>query len=400
MVKILAIDDKQDNLITISAILKDILPHCVIITAQSGKEGIRKAQSESPDTILLDIRMPQMDGYEVCAALKSDHKTRPIPIIMLTAHDTDTGSRIRGLELGADAFLTKPIDGAELVAQVKVMLRIKKAEDSLRREKIFLEETVQERTRQLSEKEERYRLLFNKANDAVFVHHFTPSGRPGPFIEVNDVVCQKLGYTREELWRMSPLDIIDIRLQGNERDSTMERLFTEKHVMFETILIAQNGRKLPVEVNTHLFDLQGKPTALSIARDISERKQAELEKDKIQAQLCQAQKMEAIGVLAGGIAHDFNNILTTIQGYASLLMLEIMETDPLYMDLKQICSAACSAANLTRQLLLFSRKQPMSPSPLNINTTIHNLFSMMDRLIGEDITIDLDLEPDLLDSLC
>jgi nitrogen-specific signal transduction histidine kinase/CheY-like chemotaxis protein len=125
------------------------------------------------------------------------------------------------------------------------------------------------------------------------------------------------------------------------------------------------------------------------------RKQAEEEKEKIQAQLLQAQKMEAIGTLAGGIAHDFNNLLTTIQGYADLTMMKVDEADSLYRDLKQINLAAVRAADLTRQLLLFSRRQPMEFAPLNINRMVDDLLKMLERLIGEDIDINANLEPDI-----
>ena len=144
MNKILAIDDKQDNLIAISALLKALIKKCSVITAMTGPLGIEKAVIEHPDVILLDIKMPDMDGYEVCGRLKSDERTSHIPIIMLTAIKTDADSRIKGLDLGADAFLSKPIDAAELAAEVKVMLRIKKAEDALRQERDELKSRAKE----------------------------------------------------------------------------------------------------------------------------------------------------------------------------------------------------------------------------------------------------------------
>jgi signal transduction histidine kinase/CheY-like chemotaxis protein len=130
-------------------------------------------------------------------------------------------------------------------------------------------------------------------------------------------------------------------------------------------------------------------------RQEQERKRAEEEKKKIEAQLIQAQKMESIGTLTGGVAHDFNNILTTIQGYTQLAMVDLKEEDPLYGDLKEIQTASIRASNLTRQLLIFSRKQPMGLIPLNLNETVENLLNMLKRLIGEDITIQTELAPQL-----
>ncbi len=151
MSKILAIDDKSDNLIVVQALLKNLLPDAEVLTAQSGQEGLEIARREAPDTILLDIIMPGMDGYATCQHLKADAATRHIPVIMLTAINTDSQNRIKALKLGADAFLSKPIDEAELVAQIQAMLRIKLAEDGLRQKNERLEALVQERTRSLRE---------------------------------------------------------------------------------------------------------------------------------------------------------------------------------------------------------------------------------------------------------
>jgi signal transduction histidine kinase len=126
-----------------------------------------------------------------------------------------------------------------------------------------------------------------------------------------------------------------------------------------------------------------------------EHKRMEEEKEKMQAQLIQAQKMEAIGTLAGGVAHDFNNLLTTIQGYAQLAMMSLKESDPFFENFKEIQQASVRAAKLTRQLLLFSRQQPMDLHSITLNETVDNLMKMLKRLIGEDITVQIDLDPNL-----
>lgn len=134
MTKILAIDDDKGNLSLIRATLKKYLPESQVFFAQSGMEGIRIAKEELPDTIILDIMMPEVNGFDVCKILKEDSTTKHIPIIFLSAYVKDSEGIIKGLDLGADAFLEKPIEPAELAAQVRVMLRIKKAEDNLKKE--------------------------------------------------------------------------------------------------------------------------------------------------------------------------------------------------------------------------------------------------------------------------
>ena len=347
MIKILAIDDREDNLVTITALLKNIIPGCTVLTARSGIEGIEEAKMELPDTILLDIRMPQMDGFEVCQKLKAHERTKHIPILMLTAVHTDVKSKIKGLELGADAFLTKPIDESELAAQVRAMLRIKRAEDALRMKKELLENLVKERTKQLSESEERYRILFNRANDALFVHHLITDVIPGQFVEVNDTACQMLGYSREELLQLSILNISSQESLGDVL-SISDRLRTEKQVIFETTCLTKTGRRIPVEISAHLFDFKGQYAVLSIIRDITERKRVEDELQK-------SQKLESLGVLAGGIAHDFNNLLTAIMGNLSLAKIyaqSIHNALTVLTSAERVCQ---QAKRLTQQLITFSR---------------------------------------------
>lgn len=142
MKKILAIDDVETNLILIKSILDKKLSGCNVLLANSGIEGLEMAKKEIPDTILLDVYMPDLDGFEVCRVLKSDKITKNIPVLMISAYGQDSKVRVRGLNAGADAFIPKPYHMDELVALVNVMLRIKNAEDLLRQQNKYLETTV------------------------------------------------------------------------------------------------------------------------------------------------------------------------------------------------------------------------------------------------------------------
>lgn len=132
MKKILVIDDNQTNLNLIEALLHQGFPDYQVFLSLSGREGIEIAKQILPDTILLDIMMPEMDGYEVCLHLKANEPTRHIPILLVSAM-SEKSYLVKGLNAGADAFISKPVDPSELKAQVNVMLRIKYAEDLLRK---------------------------------------------------------------------------------------------------------------------------------------------------------------------------------------------------------------------------------------------------------------------------
>jgi signal transduction histidine kinase/CheY-like chemotaxis protein len=127
---------------------------------------------------------------------------------------------------------------------------------------------------------------------------------------------------------------------------------------------------------------------------VTDRKKAEAEKEKMQAQLFQAQKLESVGTLAGGIAHDFNNMLGAIKGYAELSLMDTVKSNPVYEYLKHIVTATDRAGVLTRQLLIFSRSHSAELQSLNLNENINNMLKMLSRLIGENIKIETKLAPD------
>ena len=133
--KILAIDDNQDNLISIQALISEAFPGSEIFTANSGAKGFKLAAETDPDVILLDIVMPEEDGFSVCRRMKADKNLSDIPIVFITALKGDKEDRIKGLEVGAEAFLAKPIDEIELTAQIRAMIKIKTSNLRKRQEK-------------------------------------------------------------------------------------------------------------------------------------------------------------------------------------------------------------------------------------------------------------------------
>ncbi|MBI5361199.1 MAG: PAS domain S-box protein [Planctomycetes bacterium] len=216
----------------------------------------------------------------------------------------------------------------------------------------------------------------------------------GRLLYANETMCKLLGYQKNELMLMNISDI-DSQQTADMIGPRMKELIKNRNAIFEVEHKHKNGSIIPEEIHAHVIELNGKDVILSVSRDITERRMIEKEKMKLQEQFLQAQKMEAIGLLAGGVAHDFNNLLTTIKGFSELAMMKIKDTDPLYGQMNQINLAAERAANLTRKLLLFSRKQPMKLVPVNINKVIDELLKMLNRLIGEDIEIVTEFSPDI-----
>ena len=154
-------------------------------------------------------------------------------------------------------------------------------------------------------------------------------------------------------------------------------------------MVTKNEHRLTVHERADAIkDSDGNIIAfIGIINDITDRKQVEMEKENLQVQLAQAQKVESIGRLAGGVAHDFNNMLGVIWGHTELALLQADEHHDLYDDLKEIQTAATRSADITKQLLPFARKQPISPSQLDLNATVENMLNLLRRLIGEDIEL-------------
>jgi len=157
--------------------------------------------------------------------------------------------------------------------------------------------------------------------------------------------------------------------------------------MLELIGKRKNKEEFPIELSLAAVELKGRWHAIGIVRDISERKNAEEDREKLQAQLIQSQKMESVGRLAGGVAHDFNNMLQTILGNVEMALEGLSPEHEHYESLKEIQNAAQRSANLTRQLLAFARKQTATPKIIDLNETVTGMLKMLQRLIGEDIQL-------------
>jgi len=198
--KILAIDDKPDNLTTLSAVVRDALPEVTVLKALDGTRGLELALIEDPDVILLDIVMPGMDGFEVCRKLKTDARSKDIPVIFLTALKTDTDNRIKALQLGAEGFLSKPIDPTELIAQIRAMIKIKASNRFQRNEQARLSALVAERTREI----ERSRLSLLNAMEDMKVESEARAKAEAALRESEDRFRQMAAQGRTFLWEVNP----------------------------------------------------------------------------------------------------------------------------------------------------------------------------------------------------
>lgn len=231
--------------------------------------------------------------------------------------------------------------------------------------------------------EERYRRLFEESPDGILI--VDPVTQRA--VEFNARAHDQLGYSREDFGALRISDY-EAAEDATQTRAHIEKIVREGADEFETKHRTKKGDIRDVHVKVHTVVVAGKTLLQFVLRDITERKKLEL-------QYRQAQKMEAIGRLAGGVAHDFNNLLTVILGYSSVLATELGEHHQSSADIDQILKAAERASGLTRQLLAFSRKQKTVPEVLDLNGLVSNLEKMLRRLIGEDVVLEIDLDPTL-----
>ncbi|MBU4439839.1 MAG: response regulator, partial [Firmicutes bacterium] len=288
ILKFLAIDDNQDNLITMRALIREAFPESVVLTATSGVKGIEIAKQEDPDVILLDIVMPGMDGFEVCQHLKADQETQEIPVIFVTAIKGDREHRILALESGAEAFLAKPIDESELTAQIRAMVKIKMANQQKRDEQGRLAQMVEEKTAELKAahqktielleslkiSEERNRRLISQMEQGLAVHEILVDEKGNPitcsFLYVNNSFERLtgleskniLGKTLSEIMPESRDFLMDkyTRLLKNRESIRYEKYFDQFQKYFEVVAYCPQPQQVAV-----------------IISDITERKKTEEE---------------------------------------------------------------------------------------------------------------------------
>jgi PAS domain S-box-containing protein len=230
----------------------------------------------------------------------------------------------------------------------------------------------------LKQSEERYRSLFEESKDVIYI-----SSPEGKFIDINSAGVSLFGYSSKE--ELLSVDIAgQIYVDPSERTRFKRTIEKQGFVTdYEVRMKKKNGEELAIMTITSsaVRDKRGNIVAYrGIMRDMTEQR-------KLEQQLRQSQKMEAIGQLAGGIAHDFNNILSAIIGYGGMVQKKMAPDDANRQNVEQILAAADRAAKLTHSLLAFSRKQIINPKPVNLNDILKNVEKLLSRIIGEDVEL-------------
>ena len=236
----------------------------------------------------------------------------------------------------------------------------------------------------LSESEEKFSKVFRQSPLLIGLMNFSH----GQFIDISDSLCSLVGYTAEEMIGKTSGDL---NLWVHETEyKKIKGIFIDGGKLQDEEFVIRNrqDKHHTLLMSSEVVSIGQAPHIILMGVDISERKRVEKEKDQLEDQLRQAQKMEAVGHLAGGIAHDFNNMLSVVIGNSELLMMDEMLDADAQARINNIRDAARRSADLVRQLLAFARKQTVAPKVLDVNDAISGMLNMLQRLIGEDIDLE------------
>lgn len=363
---ILFVDDDAINRQTLSWLFRDA--GYDVVEAGSGAEALRLVGNK-PDLVVLDVSLPDINGIEVCRRIKADPATRSVPVLHVSAVYVASGDRSHGLEAGADGYLIKPVEPRELLATVRALLRIHQAEEKARA-------AAQE-----------WRTTFDAIGDAVCL-----VDARGLIVRCNQAMTRLLGLPFTALIGqpyvaklLQGLGLSELPAEYRDKITSRQPHPGESGSVPTLVpAVALGERWFHITVTPH-----ADPPAygsVHVLTDITKHK-------KLEEQLRQAQKLEAVGQLAGGVAHDFNNLLTAILGNASLLAQRVPSQELELVG--TIERAAWRAAELTRQLLGFSRKTMLWLKPTSLNDAIKEVLLILQRTVDPRILLDIRTAPDL-----
>jgi two-component system, cell cycle sensor histidine kinase and response regulator CckA len=329
--------------------------------------ALREALLSEWDVALSDYSMPGFGAIEALRIVKATGKDTPFIIVSGTIGEE---TAVLALQAGADDFMVKGALG-----------RLAPAIERSRRTQLA-RAAQQLAERALRESEERYRRIVETTNEGVW--QLDEKTRT---TFVNGRMAAMLGYTPEQLLGVSMLEFVHEASRSAAKQAITSGARSASSSV-EVRFVRSDGKDLWVLLDsTPIFEGVDYVGALAMAMDVSQRK-------RLEEQLRQAQKMEAIGNLAGGVAHDFNNILSVILGYAQMMLEGLKPGDPLRDDLEELNRASERARDLTAQLLAFSRRQILEPRTLDLNQVLRGLEPMLRRLLREDIELSFLTSPD------
>lgn len=337
------------------------------IRTVTAAKALAPALGEKPDLILSAWTLPGGNCLDVLRILND--KELAIPLIVVTDEGDETRA-LAALKNGAADYL--PMDQLAQLNRA-VAEALEKSEERRRRKNL-------ERGMQFTQ--------FAYERAAIGIYWLNEAGR---FLLVNESGALTTGYAPAELYQLAISDL-DVNLTPRAWTTLLTQLRSKPAVAFESVHRQKQGGLMAVEITANLFHSDGEDYILLFSRDITRRKKADEELQRMQRQVQHGKKMEALGRLAGGMAHEFNNMLMVIQNSAEFIAMDAKGDKTLQDYADQIMRTSKRAASLTSQLLAFSRKQQFELKVLDLNAALLDMIKWLRRLVRENVSLTADIQ--------
>jgi PAS domain S-box-containing protein len=375
-IRVLIVEDLPTDAELTEREIRKALGSCQFRRVETREDYLAALDGYGPALIVSDFKLPHFDG--LTALTLAMDRCPDVPFIIVTG-SMNEDTAVECMKAGAWDYVIK-----EHVKRLGAAVQ-----SALERQRMRMRRKLTEQA--LGASETRYRRLFEAARDGILIL----DADTGLIVDVNPFLTELTGYSHDEflqkhLWEIGPFK------DAAASKAIFAELLAKTYVRYDDLpLQTRDGRTIAVEFVSNMYRVDSLNVIQCNIRDLTARKRAEDEREKLEEQLRMAQKLEAIGSLAGGIAHDFNNVLSVILGCTELAIGRVRENDGVRDELLEIRKAGERAAALTRQLLAFGRKQVLQPVLLNLNQVAVGVEKMLRRILGEDIDYAQVLAPDL-----
>jgi signal transduction histidine kinase len=387
--RVLVVDDDERNLLAIRTVLEDLAE---VVTVASGEEALRQLLKGEFAVILLDVLMPGIDGYETAQIIRAREQTKGIPIVFLSAVNKEAEHLMRGYSMGAVDYVFKPVEPLVLRSKVAVFVELfaktREIERKAKQEQQLLDDNLRANAellraeRELRLAEQRQNAIIRSLPIVLYLEDADASPRAPSFVGGDFAAVTGYAFSAVEadpnLWtdRLHPDDKERVlsEIAARRRTGAMAVEYRwrcadgqYKHFLDQAVLLAEDG--------------QGPARFAGTLLDVTDRK-------RLESDLLQARKMDAIGKLTGGIAHDFNNLLAAVLGGLGLIERRLPLSEEHRKLLGMTRHAAEQGSDLVRRLLAFARKQQLDPGPVDISRLSATVTHLLDHMLGGLVQLD------------